>query len=339
MYVWEHLACLFIMLLICTSGCSILSSPQKPEEKQGNASYPWAIETPTLPEQYTARGPEAGNSNPSKPLTIATLSTQKPLLRSAAHTKINGSGLSSNESEDSAINATLAVIANPHWQQNQSTIIVSAVDSTNPVTRVFTLQWPRHGNFSGFENICDLFDPVMDWDAQSQARYSVLDNWTYVDDTVLYGKADYWAPASTTISNRDPVTKNLRGDCDDFAILNAAMVTVIGGNARLVYAVSPSTNGSFCLGHLYAETFVPDMTFIGTVQNRYSVTDVSGYHAEGSGYWIALDWFPDKDGFQHPGASLYDSTRGMSVFYPDGTWIEITPVDDACIPNAPEFIP
>ena len=178
-----------------------------------------------------------------------------------------------------------------------------------------------------------MFDAVMDWDPVNQARYHVGDNWTYMTDQALYGVPDYWAPASMTIQNRDPVTNNLRGDCDDFAILNAAMVKSTGRNARLVYALSPSSNGSYCLGHMYAEAFVTDNSFISTVQHRYSVGDVSGFNTESGGYWVALDWFPDKDGFQHPGASLYDSTRGLDYFYPDGTWSEITPVDPGCTPT------
>lgn len=50
----------------------------------------------------------------------------------------------------------------------------------------------------------------------------------YVSDQALYGKADYWAPAKTTLSIR-------RGDCEDFAILKMQMLRALGFDGQDMY--------------------------------------------------------------------------------------------------------
>jgi hypothetical protein len=62
--------CIFIILLISTSGCSILSSTPKSAIRPGASGETSLFETPALPDQYTARVPQSGNQNPAQPVAV-----------------------------------------------------------------------------------------------------------------------------------------------------------------------------------------------------------------------------------------------------------------------------
>jgi hypothetical protein len=312
-----------VILLVLSAGCTALFSGDKDAGKTpGQKSS--ESDLPEIPAEYQAHSPVAENAG--MPAGIMTPEIRKkPILQSAAQIHINGTGLSGNESsEDLQINKTTEIISQANWRDVQAAIVKNAVDSANPVTSGFASQWLRHGTGFSFDNVCDMYNPVMDWTNESEQLYAIHSNWTYIEDIQQFGVSEYWAPASQTIKN------GLKGDCDDFAILNSAMTQSIGGETRLAYAISPSTNGTYCVGHMYAEVNVPDTGFISIVKNRYFFTSVLGYHEDSAGYWVALDWFPDAGNYQHPGASLYDNTRGLTFFYPNGTWSMIRENDPAC---------
>jgi|GEM_PF-2228237 len=312
-----------VILLIFSAGCTALFSGDTGAGKTPGMKNPGS-DLPEIPAEYQALPPVAENAGTPTLITTPNL-RKKPVLQSAAQTHISGTGLSSNESsEDAQINKTTEIISQTNWRDVQAAIVKSSVDSSNPITSGFAAQWLRHGTGFCFDNVCDMYNPVMDWTNESQLLYSIQSNWTYVEDIQQYGVSDYWAPASQTITN------GLKGDCDDFAILNSAMIQSITGETRLAYAISPSTNGTYCVGHMYAEVNVPDTGFISIIKNRYFFTDVNGYHQDSAGYWVALDWFPDTGNYQHPGASLYDNTRGLTFFYPNGTWSMIRENDPVC---------
>lgn len=69
----------------------------------------------------------------------------------------------------------------------------------------------------------------------------VRDRWRYVNDP---HDREYFAKASETIEN------GYIGDCDDFAIVVASLITAIGGEARVVMMDGPRG------GHAYAEACV-----------------------------------------------------------------------------------
>ena len=178
--------------------------------------------------------------------------------------------------------------------------IRDAIDSRNPVTRDFAVSLipPEHGGKYRLSQICDLWETVY-------AR------WTYVNDPQ---GGDYFSPASRT------VTLGLKGDCDDFAIVVAAMIESIGGNARIVYDRNETT------GHAYPEVYIGTTkeefdAAAAYIRQRYHVTEV-GCHIthgpEGTRYWLNLDWWST-----HPGGRFFGDDGVRTAYYPDGRWEQV----------------
>ena len=175
--------------------------------------------------------------------------------------------------------------------------IKDAIDSRNPVTRDFAVSLipQEHGGTFRLSQICDL------WEA-------VYSRWTYVNDPQ---GGDYFSPASRT------VTLGMKGDCDDFAIVIAAMIESIGGNARIVYARNETA------GHAYPEVYIGTTkeefdAAAAYIRQRYHVTEV-GCHIthgpEGTRYWLNLDWWST-----HPGGRFFADDGVRTAYYPDGRW-------------------
>jgi hypothetical protein len=116
----------------------------------------------------------------------------------------------------------------------------------------------------------------------------VRGHWRYVNDP---RGVEYIATASETIAN------DYAGDCDDFAIVMAAMVTAIGGDARVVMMDGPGG------GHAYAEACIHDQP--GPVAQRLSehyratsdpnlgpqhVDEVHFRASTDCPMWVNLDW-------------------------------------------------
>lgn len=178
--------------------------------------------------------------------------------------------------------------------------IRDATDSRNPVTRDYAVSLipPEHGGKFRLSQICDLWE-------------NVYSRWTYVDDP---RGADYFSPASRTIA------LGLKGDCDDFAIVVAAMLESVGGNARVVYA----RNGT--AGHAYPEVYIGTTreefeAAAAYIKNRYHVADVGCHITNGPGgpqYWLNLDWWST-----HPGGKFYADDGVRTAYYPDGRWQQV----------------
>jgi predicted transglutaminase-like cysteine proteinase len=65
------------------------------------------------------------------------------------------------------------------------------------------------------------------------ATVAKVNSWTnsrirYVEDRDLYGRPDYWAPASRTLKSR-------AGDCEDIAIVKMQLLAAIGANRSDMY--------------------------------------------------------------------------------------------------------
>jgi hypothetical protein len=179
--------------------------------------------------------------------------------------------------------------------------IQSAVDSNNPVTRDYAVSnIPRyHGGSFNLAQLCDLWDVV-------------YDSWTYVDDP---RGAEYFSPASRTIA------LGLKGDCDDFAIVVAAMIESVGGKTRIVTAANGTS------GHAYPEVYVGNTSAQfeaaeAYIRQRYHVTEVGCHITDGPGgprYWLNLDWWNS-----HPGGRFFADNGVRVAYYPDGRWEQIT---------------
>jgi hypothetical protein len=182
-------------------------------------------------------------------------------------------------------------------EDHTATAIRDAMDSRNPATRdaAVALIMPEHGGTFRTSQICDL------WDA-------VNSRWTYVEDP---GGSDYFSPASRTIM------LGFKGDCDDFAVVVAAMIESVGGDARVVYA----TNGM--TGHACPEVFIGTTPeeferAAAYIRQRYHVTDI-GCHITrsetGTQYWLNLDWWS-----RYPGGKFFADDGIRTAYYPDGRW-------------------
>ena len=157
-----------------------------------------------------------------------------------------------------------------------STRVASAIDSTNPITRNSAVRVVAHesGAFR-VEQVAHLWTHVRG-------------HWRYVNDPQ---GGEYFAAASETIAN------DFAGDCDDFAIVVAAMVSAVGGRARIVMMDGPDG------GHAYAEACIPDppeevarrlaQYYRQTGDRRLGQQRVDLVHFRSSvdcPVWLNLDW-------------------------------------------------
>ena len=76
----------------------------------------------------------------------------------------------------------------------------------------------------------------------------VRNRWNYVYDPK---GEDYYASASETLSQLES-DDLLKGDCDDYSIMIAALIKATGGETQLVRTVIKNTDGTLT-GHLYPE--------------------------------------------------------------------------------------
>lgn len=162
--------------------------------------------------------------------------------------------------------------------------IISAVDHRNPATRAFYLELAgEHPGRFNLEQVATIYRRV-------QAE------WKYVNDPKGEG---YFSPASETIAS------HLTGDCDDFAILLAASVIGIGGEARIALAQAGDT------GRAYAEariaSSVEELRFLvssGTDLSLLVPDGTTGIHQihyrvdADESVWVNLDW--TSEGFGGP---------------------------------------
>lgn len=132
-------------------------------------------------------------------------------------------------------------------------------------------------------------------------------SWYYIHDPNAL--TDTWRTAEETIDlffNNGG--KYYSGDCDDFAILNCALVKSIGLPTRFIAA--GGINGSR-IGHAYAEFFVEDAEWAFAHNNILSFfqlpssTEIAykpGSYKGVKGRWVNLDWWaPHVGGIFYPG--------------------------------------
>jgi len=171
------------------------------------------------------------------------------------------------------------------FQYLEAARIRLAVDYTHPVTNSFARSCVKRehaGNYN-IAQICDIWD-------------TCNSNWVYISDP--YAHFDRFFSASETIN------ANLRGDCDDFAVLLAACIRAIGGTAVIM---RERTQG---VGHAYTCVYIGSDIDTASVNLRYVLHRYSlpietvdsmwlfkfNAHPEW-GCWMSLDWHAP-----HPGS-------------------------------------
>jgi transglutaminase-like putative cysteine protease len=114
----------------------------------------------------------------------------------------------------------------------------------------------------------------------------VLDIWAYVKANIDY-ISDPNTPQLENLPYAAGTTlKNKAGDCDDQAVLLAAMVEAIGGTARVKV--------NFDCGHAYTEVYIGNtrdsITYVRQyIWDRYPYAYVRTWGDEDGSYWVILD--------------------------------------------------
>lgn len=189
-------------------------------------------------------------------------------------------------------------IPQPSPADQRAEAISRAVDYQNQIVRNFAVAQIRKtsgGNYS-IRQVCDIWEKI-------------FQEWTYIGDPEDYV---YYTPASESIRT------GLKGNCLDFAILNAAVIQSINGKARVIIA-----KNSQGVWHAYPEVYMGNSltevrTYAEYISQHYAA-DTVYWHQETDSrgvtrYWLNLDWSAD-----HPGGRLFADNGRYDVYYPDGT--------------------
>lgn len=199
-------------------------------------------------------------------------------------------------------------------EDEKANSISQAIDYRNPITRDFAVGLVKNTNGGSYDKIgvnqiCDI------WDATKPPH------WTYVNDPA---GPDYYSPASGTIN------LGLKGDCDDFAILTAAVSESIGGRSKIITACDSESS---C--HAYAVVYINNnetdlQSTTNYIGSRYGVKTVyylrSYSPISGESYWLNLDWWANN-----PGGTYFNGYGEMHFFYPDGNHYVSTGLSDVFI--------
>ncbi|MGV8117580.1 MAG: transglutaminase domain-containing protein [Methanothrix soehngenii] len=156
--------------------------------------------------------------------------------------------------------------------------------------------------------------------------------WSYVPDP---RGIDYFMYANETIKIGKEVGCAGAGDCDDFAILMAALVESVGGTTRIILAHNNTTGG-----HAYAEVYLGQIgeqnslveDIIKWLKSN-SDTDKIYTHidTDSKDVWLNLDWGADRKGNAHPGGPFYQGDKHIVLCIRDA--FSRTPLR---LPEAPE---
>lgn len=190
-------------------------------------------------------------------------------------------------------------------RRTRAPAIAAAMDIADPITRntAVKLAAGEDGPFH-VEQVASLWT-------------FVRGRWRYVNDP---RGQEYFAKASETITNE------YAGDCDDFAILLASMITAIGGEARVVVMSSPEG------GHAYAEACIRmDPAEVASrlatyyrrkwdpYLGRQRITRVHYRSTEACPVWLNLDWNAGVPG------GPYENEQWAVAIASDGASTELPP--------------
>lgn len=163
------------------------------------------------------------------------------------------------------------------------------------------------------DQFCKIYDYMKKGDGGSVAE------WSYLSDP---REGDLYQSASETLSygeDGDPKCVGV-GDCDDFAILMAALVESIGGTTRIILAQNNITGG-----HAYTEIYLGNSSekanqvedIIVWLKQEYNTDKIYTHiDTDTRDVWLNLDWGPENSsGIQlyHPGGPFYQGDRHIVV--------------------------
>lgn len=167
----------------------------------------------------------------------------------------------------------------PFSKQAQISVAVNYQDEE--VRRVAT-NWAVK-NFKSYQSVTPSLTVLHAMSIFKEVR----NRWNYVYDPK---GEDYYAKASETLAQLE-ADDLLKGDCDDYSIMIAALIKATGGEAQLVRTVIENEDGT-TTGHLYPEVKVgtkKDLEVIAyLIKNKF-------YPKESKGK--AIYYYIDKDDF------------------------------------------
>jgi hypothetical protein len=130
--------------------------------------------------------------------------------------------------------------------------------------------------------------------------------WGYVRDP---RGLDYFNYANDSLRLGDRANCVGGGDCDDFAILMAALVESIGGTTRIILARNNTTGG-----HAYTEVYLGQLngtgsqveTIIDWLKGKFNTSKIYTHiDTDTKDVWLNLDWGSDEKGNAHPGGPFF----------------------------------
>jgi len=121
--------------------------------------------------------------------------------------------------------------------------IAVAVNYQNEEVRKIATNWAVK-NFKAYQSVTPSLSVLHAMSIFKEVR----NRWNYVYDPA---GEDYYASASETLSQLES-DDLLKGDCDDYSIMIAALIKATGGETQLVRTVIKNEDGTLT-GHLYPE--------------------------------------------------------------------------------------
>ncbi len=133
--------------------------------------------------------------------------------------------------------------------------IAVAVNYQNEEVRKIATNWAVK-NFKAYQSVTPSLTVLHAMSIFKEVR----NRWNYVYDPE---GEDYYASASETLSQLES-DDLLKGDCDDYSIMIAALIKATGGETQLVRTVIENEDGTLT-GHLYPEVKVGNKKDLETI--------------------------------------------------------------------------
>lgn len=202
----------------------------------------------------------------------------------------------------------------------------SYVDYDDPLVRhtALVIVAASPGEYS-IQQICKIYNYIRN------EKY-LTKGWSYIQDP---RENDYYQSASETLKIGKDAGYVGVGDCDDFAILMAALIEAIGGTTRIILADGPSGSHAYTevyLGQLGDQNKLMDEV-IDWLKTEYN-TNYIYLHADKKtkDVWLNLDWGPENKNsieLYHPGGPIYNAKKHFII--------RIQNNSDRSIPKLPEM--
>jgi hypothetical protein len=171
----------------------------------------------------------------------------------------------------------------------------SKVDVNDPLTRemavVLAAKYPGARNIA---QICSIHEYL-------------TQGWKYVSDPT---GIDFYQSASESIRIGEKANCSGAGDCDDFAILMAALIESVGSTARIILAYNPDA------GHAYTEVYLGRLNvdqveqIVTWLKQKYNVEEIFTHiDSDTNEVWLNLDWSSC-----HPGGPFYNADKQTEIF-------------------------